>query len=153
MYSLIKMKKKIVAGMFLILAIALALALGFEAIDRPSVSVSAEVYSPNETEDEEAAWIKSEIEKLKEKPEMQIGAYAIHRTQKEVVIWVYERAPENQQLHHEMIGGWGIIIAESPKPSVFDTFAHPPGLWIPIGCLLACLLACNNGWNPRKISR
>ena len=100
-----------------------------------------EVPSGVEATDEEAAWIKSEIEKLKEKPEMQIGAYAIHRTQKEVVIWVYERTPENQQLHHEMIGGWGIIIAESPKPSVFDTFAHPPGLWIPIGCLLVIMVA------------
>ena len=99
-----------------------------------------EVPSGVEATDEEAAWIKSEIEKLKEKPEMQIGAYAIHRTQKEVVIWVYERTPENQQLHHEMIGGWGIIIAESPKPSVFDTFAHPPGLWIPIGCLLVIMV-------------
>jgi hypothetical protein len=42
MYSLIKMKKKIAAGMFLVLAMAFA--LGFETIDRPSVSVSAEVY-------------------------------------------------------------------------------------------------------------
>jgi hypothetical protein len=117
------MKKKIAVGMFLVLAIAFA--LGFETIDRPSVT--AEVYSPNETEDEEAAWIKSEIEKLKEKPEMQIAAYAIHRTQKEVVLWVYGLTPENQQLHHEMIGEWEIIVAESPKPPLMDTIGRVAG--------------------------
>jgi len=75
------MKKKIAVGMLLVLAIALALGFaqlysgaseaveveceeyGGEASDRPSVS--AEVYSPNETEDENTTWIKSEIEKFK----------------------------------------------------------------------------------------
>jgi hypothetical protein len=90
----------------------------------PAGLLPEEVPSGVEATDEEAAWIKSEIEKLKEKPEMQIGAYAIHRTQKEVVIWVYERTPENQQLHHEMIGGWEIIVAESPKPPLMDTIGR-----------------------------
>ncbi|HJH27572.1 MAG TPA: hypothetical protein C5S37_12615 [Methanophagales archaeon] len=120
MYSLIKMKKKITAGMFLILVLATAFALGFETIDRPSVS--AVVYSPNETEDEEAtdeevAWIRDQIEKWKENPEMQIGAYAIHRTEKEVVLWVYGLTPENQQLHRKIINGWEIIVAQSPIPA------------------------------------
>lgn len=123
----------------MILAIALALALGFEAIDRPSVSVSAEVYSPNETEDEEAAWIKSEIEKLKGKPEMRIGATAIHRAEKAVVLWVYERTPENQQLHHEMIGGWEIIVAESPKPPLMDTIGRVAG-FIAVVAVIALIL-------------
>ena len=115
MYSLIKMKKKIAVGMFLILAMAFA--LGFEAIDRPSVSVSAEVYSPNETEYVNTTWIKSEIEKLKEKPEMQIAACVIHQTQKEVVIWVYGLTLENQQLDGRVIGDWEIIVAQSPIPA------------------------------------
>ena len=60
---------------------------------------------------------------------------------------------ENQQLHHEMIGGWGIIIAESPKPSVFDTFAHPPGLWIPIGCLLVIMVVILVKYRGRRRNR
>ncbi len=104
------MKKKIVAGAFLVLA----LALGFEAIDGPSVS--AKVYSPNETENEDITWIKDQIEKWREDPEMQIAATAIHRAEKTVVLWVYERTPENQQLHHKMINGWKIIVAEDVKP-------------------------------------
>jgi hypothetical protein len=73
-----KMKKKIAVGMFLVLAMAFA--LGFEAIDRPSVSVSAEVYSPNETEDENTTWIKAEIEKFKKVPEMSLGwQYTKHK--------------------------------------------------------------------------
>ena len=109
------MKKKIAAGMFLVLAMAFA--LGFETIDRPSVSVSAEVYSPNETEDENTTWIKAEIEKFKKVPEMQIAGVAIHQTQKEVVLWVYGLTPENQQLHRKMINGWKLIVAQSPMPA------------------------------------
>jgi hypothetical protein len=110
-----KMKKKIAVGMFLVLAMAFA--LGFEAIDRPSVSVSAEVYSPNETEDENITGIKAEIEKLKKVPEMQIAGVAIHQTQKEVVLWVYGLTPENQQLHRKMLNGWEIIVVQSPIPA------------------------------------
>ena len=105
-----KMKKKIAAGAFLVLA----LALGFEAIDGPSVS--AKGYSPNETENEDITWIKDQIEKWREDPGMQIAATAIHRAEKTVVLWVYERTPENQQLHHKMINGWEIIVAEDVKP-------------------------------------
>ena len=75
-----------------------------------------EVPSGEETTDEEAAWIKSKIEDLEKVPEMQIAAYAIHRTEKEVVIWVYELTQENQQLNGEMIGEWKIIVAEDVKP-------------------------------------
>ena len=109
------MKKKIAVGMFLILAMVFA--LGFEAIDRPSVSVSAEAYSPNETEYVNTTWIKAEIEKLKKVPEMQIAGVAIHQTQKEVVLWVYGLTPENQQIHRKMINGWEIIVAQSPIPA------------------------------------
>ena len=69
-----------------------------------------------DTIDEEFAWIRSEIDRLKKKPELQIGATAIHRAEKTVVLWVYERTPENQQLHGTMIDGWKIIVAESPEP-------------------------------------
>ena len=69
-----------------------------------------------EATDEEAAWIKSEIEKLKEKPELQISGTSIHRTEKTVVLWVYEGTPENERLHGTMIDGWKIIVAESFEP-------------------------------------
>jgi len=47
---------------------------------------------------------------------MQIADSEIHLELKAVVLWVYQRTAENQQLHHEMIGGWEIIIAEDQKP-------------------------------------
>jgi hypothetical protein len=87
-----------------------------------------------ETEEEEIVYIKSEIARLKAQPELRIGGTAIHRTQKEVILWVYEHTPENQQLHGTMIDGWKFVVAESPKPSVFETLTHPPCVWI-----LACL--------------
>ena len=98
-----------------------------------------EVPSGVEATDEEAAWIKSEIEKLKEKPEMRIGATAIHRAEKTVVLWVYERTPENQQLHHEMIGGWEIIVAESPEPPLMDTIGRVAG-FIAVVAVIAFIL-------------
>ncbi len=77
-----------------------------------------------EATDEEAAWIKSEIEKLKEKPELQISGTSIHRAEKTVVLWVYEGTPENERLHGTMIDGWKIIVAkpieaDSPKTFLF----------------------------------
>jgi hypothetical protein len=97
------------------------------------------VLAPEPATDEEVAWIKSEIEKWREDPEMQIAATAIHRAEKTVVLWVYERTPENQQLHHKRINGWEIIVAESPKPSVIETLTHPPCVWILAGCLIVIL--------------
>ena len=90
-----------------------------------------------ETDEEEILFIKSEIARLKEQPELRIAGTAIHRTQKQVILWVYERTPENQQLHHTMIDGWEIIVAESPKPSVFETLTHPPSVWILAASLFA----------------
>jgi hypothetical protein len=87
-----------------------------------------EVPSGVEATDEEAAWIKSEIEKLKEKPEMRIGATAIHRAEKTVVLWVYERTPENQ-----------LIIAESPKPPLMDTIGRVAG-FIAVVAVIAFIL-------------
>jgi hypothetical protein len=116
---MVMMKKKIAVGMFLVLAIALA--LGFAQLYPGTIEEAAEVgcegygSEANEAEDENITWIKDQIEKWKENPEMQIGAYAVHKTQKTVVIWVYELTPENQQLHHKMIGGWEIIVAKSPQ--------------------------------------
>lgn len=99
-----------------------------------------EVPSGVEATDEEVAWIRDQIKKWRENPEMQIGGTSTDLARKTVTLWVYECTPVNQQLHREMIGGWEIIIAESQKPSVFDTFAHPPGLWIPIACLLVIMV-------------
>jgi hypothetical protein len=115
--------------------------------------------APNETEDgkatdEEVAWIRDQIKKWRENPEMQIGGTSIDSSaRKTVTLWVYERTPVNQQLHHEMIGGWGIIIAESPKPSLFDIFAHPQGLWIPIGCLLVIMVVILVKYRGRRRNR
>lgn len=68
--------------------------------------------------DEEAAQIRSTINELKEKSEMRIAATAVHRTEKTVVLWVYESTPENQRLNGEMIDGWKIIVAEdSTRPT------------------------------------
>jgi|LGVF01.1.fsa_nt_gb cytochrome c2 len=77
---------------------------------------------PNETEDgkatdEEVAWIRDQIEKWEENPEMEIGATAILRTEKTVVLWVYERTPENMQLYRKRINGWEIIVVESAMPT------------------------------------
>jgi hypothetical protein len=68
------------------------------------------------TKDEEIAWIKDQIEKWREDPELQIGGTSIHRTEKTVVFWVYEGTPENERLHGTMIDGWKIIVAEAQKP-------------------------------------
>ncbi|RJS74348.1 hypothetical protein CW714_01660, partial [Methanophagales archaeon] len=88
---MIKIKKEIAVGIFLVLVLAIVLALGFETIDRPSVSTNADVYSPNETKDEEAT---DECKLV--------------------------RQPENQQLHRKMIDGWEIIVAQSPMPADKD---------------------------------
>lgn len=69
------------------------------------------------TTDEDVALIESELEELKEMPEMKIAAWAIHRDEKEVVIWVYGLTPENQQLDDKIIGGWRLIVAQSPVPA------------------------------------
>ena len=93
-----------------------------------------------ETEEEEIEYIKSEIARLKAQPELRISGTAIHRTQKEVILWVYERTPENQQLHGTKIDGWTIIVAESSKPSVFETLTHLPCVWILTGCLFVIVI-------------
>ncbi|MEA2076372.1 MAG: hypothetical protein U9O85_11745 [Euryarchaeota archaeon] len=98
------------------------------------------VMAENEAEYEDMVWIRSEIERWKENPEMKIGGTSTDSARKTVTLWVDERTPENQQLHRKMINGWEIIVAESPRPTVFDTFAHPPGLWIPIGCLIIIMI-------------
>ena len=113
------------------IGIVVVLATGI-ALGSPQPSLS-----PEPATDEEAAWIRSEIMKLEENPELQIAAYGIDRGIKRVTLWVYERTPENQRLHHEMIDGWEIIVAESPKPSVIETLTHPPCIWIIAASLFA----------------
>jgi|GEM_PF-2770129 PGF-CTERM protein len=120
------MKKKIAVGMFLILAIAFA--LGFETIDRPSVS--AVVYSPNETENGNTTWINAEIEDLEKKPELQIAGWIISSGVKEVDLWVYELTPENQQLDGTMIDGWKVNVWEDQKPPEDGKATEEEVAWI-----------------------
>ena len=94
--------------------------------------------------DEEVAWIRDQIEKWKENPELRISATAVHRTEKEVILWVDERTPENEQLHHEIIDGWEIIVATCYEPTISDTFydifTNTPILWILTGCVFISLV-------------
>ncbi len=69
----------------------------------------------------EAEKINAELERLKEKPEMQIGGwgYGIDdpRTgNKRVDIMVGNLTPENQQLHGKMIDGWEVYVWQSQVP-------------------------------------
>jgi hypothetical protein len=110
-----------------------------------STLVSAQLtIAPEPASDEEVAFIRDQIAKWRENPDMQIAAVATHRTQKEVILWVYERTPENQQLHRTMIDGWEIIVAKSPEPSLSDTFydisTNTPILWILAGCVFISLV-------------
>jgi hypothetical protein len=114
------------AGIVLMLALSSA---------QPNLGVLA----PEPATDEEAAWIKSEIEKWREDPEMQIAATAVHRAEKTVVLWVYECTPENQQLHHKRINGWEIIVAESQKPPLMDTIGRVAG-FIGVVAVIAFIL-------------
>jgi PGF-CTERM protein len=121
------MKKKIAVGMFLILAIALA--LGFAQLYLGASEAAemeceggggggGEAISPNETEYEDVALIKAEIEKLREVPEMRIGGTSTDSSaRKTVTLWVYGLTPENQRLDGTMIDGWKLIIAQSPMPA------------------------------------
>jgi len=70
----------------------------------------------------EAEKINAEIERLAERPELQIGAwmYGIDdpRTgNKRVDIFVGNLTPENQQLHGKMIDGWAVYVWKSQVPS------------------------------------
>ena len=81
-----------------------------------------------------AETISDVIRDLQEVPEMQIAAWDIDRGIKRVTLWVYERTPENQQLHRKMIDGWEIIVAED------QTSEYNPGLWFLFGCLFVISL-------------
>jgi hypothetical protein len=76
---------------------------------------------------------------------MRIGGTSIDSSaRKTVTLWVDERTPENQQLHHEMIGGWEIIVTKSYEPSLSDTFydifTNTPILWILAGCVFIYII-------------
>ena len=117
------MKKEIVAGMFLIFAIALT--LGFaqlypgasEAAEMECEGGADEAISPNETGYENITWIKDQIKKWKEDPELRIAGTSTDSARKTVTLWVYGLTPENQRLDGTMIDGWGIIVAQSPMPA------------------------------------
>ena len=126
------MKKVWVIGILAVLATGIALG-------------SAPTLAPEPATDEEAAWIRDQIENWKEDPEMKIAASDIDRSIYRVTLWVYERTPENERLHHEMIDGWEIIVAESPEPSLCDTFYDiftntTILLWILAGCVFLSLV-------------
>ncbi|MCW7079345.1 MAG: hypothetical protein OCU22_09520 [Canidatus Methanoxibalbensis ujae] len=64
--------------------------------------------------------LNAELERLKEKPEMQIAAWSYGwdpRTGcKDIEIYVYNLTPENQQLHGRMIDGWKVYVYKSLLP-------------------------------------
>ena len=65
--------------------------------------------------------LNAELERLKEKPEMQIAAWSYGwnpRTgYKDVEIFVYNLTPENQQLRGKMIDGWKVYgVYKCPEP-------------------------------------
>ena len=64
--------------------------------------------------------IFAEIERLAEKPEMQIAGWTGGITpgtgDKKVEIFVYNLTPENQQLHGRMIDGWKVYVWKARVP-------------------------------------
>ena len=123
-------------GTLLVVAVGIMLVLTLVSA-QPTIA-------PEPATDEEVAFIRDQIAKWKENPELRIGATAVHRTEKEVILWVDEFTPENQQLHHTMIDGWEIIVAKSYEPSISDTFfailTNTPILWILAGCVFISLV-------------
>ena len=62
----------------------------------------------------EAEKVDAELERLKEKPEMEIGGWVI--SNKRVDIFVDNLTPENQQLRGKMIDGWKVHVWKSLLP-------------------------------------
>ncbi len=64
--------------------------------------------------------INTEFEKLKEKPEMQIGTWDITidpKTGSKIInVWVHDLTPENQKLHNTTINGWIVYVYKSLIP-------------------------------------
>ncbi|MGC9445296.1 MAG: hypothetical protein ACP5E9_10290, partial [Candidatus Methanospirareceae archaeon] len=102
------------AGTFLVVAVGIMLV---------STLVSAQpTIAPEPATDEEVAFIRDQIARWREDPDMKIGGVGVDRGIYRVTLWVYEFTPENQQLHHTRIDGWEIIVAKSYEPSLSDTF-------------------------------
>lgn len=53
----------------------------------------------------------AEIMELQKDPELQIAGFMPGGDEKEVIVWVYNRTPENEALHGKVIHGWKIRIA------------------------------------------
>ncbi|MBN1455692.1 MAG: hypothetical protein JW945_05545 [Methanomicrobia archaeon] len=124
------------AGTFLVMAVGIMLVLTLVSA-QPSIA-------PEPATDEEVAFIRDQIAKWREDPDMKIGGISVDRGTYMVTLWVDEFTPKNQQLHHTRIDGWEIIVATSYEPSLSDTFhdilTNTPILWILAGCVLISLV-------------
>ena len=84
-----------------------------------NISVQSDIDYINE---KEAA--TAEIMELKKDPELQISGFmsAADREEKTVIVWVYNRTPENEALDGKVIHGWKILIAgPGYKPGYVST--------------------------------
>jgi hypothetical protein len=123
-------------GTFLVVVVGIMLVLTLVSA-QPTIA-------PEPATDEEVAFIRDQIAKWREDPDMKIGAVGVDRGIYRVTLWVCEFTPENQQLHHTRIDGWEIIVAKSYEPSLSDTFydilTNTPILWILAGCVFLSLV-------------
>jgi len=89
--------------------------LNGKIIDGWTMNISEDIEFKREVEK-----LNAELERLKEKPEMEIAGWVCGwdpRTgYKDVEIFVYNLTPENQQLHGKMIDGWKVYVWKSLLP-------------------------------------
>ena len=83
--------------------------LNGKIIDGWTMNISEDVEFKREEEK-----LNAELERLKEKPEMEIGGWVI--SNKRVDIFVDNLTPENQQLRGKMIDGWKVHVWKSLLP-------------------------------------
>jgi hypothetical protein len=123
-------------GMLLVVAVGIMLVLALVSA-QPTIA-------PEPATDEEVAWIRDQIAKWRENPDMKIGGTSVDRGTYMVILWVDEYTPENQQLHHTRIDGWEIIVTTGYEPSLSDSFydilTNTPILWILAGCVFISLV-------------
>ena len=89
--------------------------LNGKIIDGWTMNISEDIEFKREVEK-----LNAELERLEEKPEMEIAGWVYGwdpRTgYKDVEIFVYNLTPENQQLHGKMIDGWKVHVWKSLLP-------------------------------------
>ena len=83
--------------------------LNGKIIDGWTMNISEDIEFKREVEK-----LNAELERLKEKPEMEIAGWVI--SNKRVDIFVYNLTPENQQLHGKTIDGWKVHVWKSLLP-------------------------------------